>query len=64
MAQDRAARTPSRRPTESDEGQVALHVRVRPELRRRARHAASELGMPMRTLVEEALDSALQRRGY
>lgn len=47
-----------------DEGQVALHVRVRPEIRTRARKASLELGMPMRLLVEEALDSALRRRGY
>jgi len=64
VTQDRNVRSPSHGPATSDEGQVALHVRVRPELRKRARQAASELGMPMRTLVEEALDAALRRRGF
>lgn len=64
MTEDRNARSSSPASSDSDEGQVALHVRVRPELRKRARHAASELGMPMRTLVEEALDVALRRRGF
>jgi predicted HicB family RNase H-like nuclease len=47
-----------------DEGQVSLHVRVRPDLRRRARDAAAKSGIPMRTLVEEALDAYLRRRGF
>jgi predicted HicB family RNase H-like nuclease len=47
-----------------DEGQVSLHVRVRPDLRRRAREAAAKSGTPMRTLVEEALDAYLRRRGF
>ena len=51
-------------PDPRDEGQVALHVRVRPELRSRARRAALELRIPMRLLVEEALDSDLKRRGF
>ena len=47
-----------------EEGQVSLHVRVRPDLRRRAREAAAKSGTPMRTLVEEALDAYLRRRGF
>ena len=53
-----------RPPPEPDEGQVALHVRVRPDLRRRARQASIELGIPMRLLVEAALDADLKRRGF
>ena len=51
-------------PDPRDEGQVTLHLRVRRELRTRARRAAQELGMPMRSLIEEALDADLRRRGY
>jgi predicted transcriptional regulator len=47
-----------------DEGTVALNVRVKPDLRRRARRAAVELRAPMRKMVEEALDAYLKRRGY
>ena len=51
-------------PDPRDEGQVALHVRIRPELRTRARQAALELRIPMRVLVEQALEADLRRRGY
>jgi predicted HicB family RNase H-like nuclease len=51
-------------PDPRDEGQVALHLRVHPELRTRARRAAQELGIPMRSLIEEAVDTDLRRRGY
>lgn len=63
VTQDRSRRR-GPPPDPRDEGQVALHVRVRPELRTRARRAALELRMPMRLLVEEALESDLRRRGY
>jgi hypothetical protein len=53
-----------RPPPDPDEGQVALHVRVRPDLRRRARRASVELGIPMRLLVEGALEADLKRRGF
>jgi hypothetical protein len=64
VTQDRSRRQGPAPPDPRDEGQVALHVRVRPELRTRARRAALELRVPMRVLVEEALESDLRRRGY
>lgn len=64
VTQDRSRQRGPAPPDPRDEGQVALHVRVRPELRTRARRAAQELRVPMRVLVEEALDFDLRRRGY
>ena len=64
MATRGQGRHDDRPPDPRDEGQVALHLRVRPELRTRARRAAQELGMPMRSLIEEAVDAELRRRGY
>jgi hypothetical protein len=64
VTQDRSRQKDQAPPDPRDQGQVALHVRVRPELRTRARRAALELRVPMRLLVEEALESELRRRGY
>jgi predicted HicB family RNase H-like nuclease len=60
MAQHKSAQPVDPR----DQGQVALNVRVRPDIRARARREAIELGVSMRDMVEEALEAYLKRRGY
>ena len=60
-AERKAAHEPDR---DRDAGQVAINVRVRPDVRTRARRASIELGVPMRDMVEEALDAYLKRRGF